>query len=245
MTPNGAVVFVIIVIAAAMLARVSGLVVLTSLCALFAVTEVGLRAVAALRRAVILIFPLAVFMIIVWVVVVGRSPAQIAADQPGSRGAAFIYVAVISARLFLIVAIVQVTAFRFVALTPLQFIRALYAPLAIKRIAVLTLSLMETLQQSIDRAYTALIASGVITRRFSMRNLLNGWILVQTVWLTAVTSVTGRMRDKWPVEKTLSLLDPLLTLERKSELGERDKIWILSSVVAGCVIIWMDLHGAR
>ena len=58
MTPNGAVVFVVIVIAAAMLARVSGLVVLASLCSLFAVTEVGLRAVAALRRAVILIFPL-------------------------------------------------------------------------------------------------------------------------------------------------------------------------------------------
>jgi hypothetical protein len=101
------------------------------------------------------------------------------------------------------------------------------------------------LQQAIDRAYTALIASGIITRRFSMRNLLNGWILVQTVWLTAVTSVTGRMRDKWPVEKTLTLLDPLLTLEGKAELGERDKIWILSSFAAGCVIIWMDLHGAR
>lgn len=245
MTPNGAVAFVVIVIATAMLARVSGLVVLASLCALFAVSEVGLRVAPALRRAVILIFPLAVFMIIVWVVVVGRSPAQIAADQPGSRGAALVYVAVISARLFLIVAIVQVAAVRFAAMTPLQFIRALSAPLAVKRIAVLTLSLMETLQQAIDRAYTALIASGVITRRFSMRNLLNGWILVQTVWLTAVTSVTGRMRDKWPLEKTLSLLDPLLTLERKSELGERDKIWILSSVVAGCVIVWMDLHGAR
>jgi hypothetical protein len=245
MTPNGAVVFVVIVIATAMLARVSGLVVLASLCVLFGVTEVGMRAAPALRRAVVLIFPLAVFMIIVWVVVVGRSPTQIAADQPGSRGAALVYVAVISARLFLIVAIVQVAAARFSALTPLQFIRALYAPLAMKRIAVLTLSLVETLQQAIDRAYTALIASGVITRRFSMRNLLNGWVLMQTVWLTAVTSVTGRMRDKWPVEKTLSLLDPLLTLERKSELGERDKIWILSSVVAGCVIIWMDLHGAR
>ncbi|MBV8746516.1 MAG: hypothetical protein JO134_15875 [Xanthobacteraceae bacterium] len=245
MTPNGAVVFVVIIIAAAMLARVSGLVVLASLCSLFAVAEVGLRAGAALRRAVILIFPLAIFMILVWVVVVGRSPAQIAADQPGSRSAALVYVAVISARLFLIVAIVQVAAFRFAALTPLQFIRALYAPLAMKRLTVLTLSLVETLQQAIDRAYTALIASGVISRRFSLRNLLNGWILVQTVWLTAVTSVTGRMRDKWPVEKTLNLLDPLLTLERKSELGERDKIWILSGVVASCVIIWMDLHGAR
>ena len=245
MTPNGAVVFVVIVVAAAMLARASGLVVLASLCSLFAVTEVGLKTAAALRRALILIFPLALFMIVVWVVVVGRSPAQIAADQAGSRSAALVYVAIISARLFLIVAIVQVAAFRFVALTPLQFIRALYAPLAIKRVVVLTLSLVETLQQAIDRAYTALIASGVITRRLSIRNLLNGWILVQTVWLTAITSVTGRMRDKWPIEKTLSLLDPLLTRDSKSELGERDKVWILSSIVAGCVIIWMDLHGAR
>ena len=71
------------------------------------------------------------------------------------------------------------------------------------------------------------------------------WFVMQAVWLSAVTIVLGRVRDKWPVEKTLSLLDPLLTHERKSELGERDKIWILSSVVAACVIIWMDLHGAR
>ena len=44
-------------------------------------------------------------------------------------------------------------------------------PLAVKRLLVLTLSLIETLRHSVDRSHTALVASGVITRGLSLRNL--------------------------------------------------------------------------
>ncbi len=244
MTPNGAVVFAVIIVLATMMSRVSGLLLLGALSGLFAVIEVGPHATAALRRALALMIPLALFMIVVWVGVVGRAPADIAADQPGSRLSALAYVAIVCTRLFLIVAIVQTAALCFSTLTPLQFIKALRAPVTLKRLAVLTLSLIETLHQSIDRAHTALIASGVITRRLSVRNLLNGWVLMQTVWLTAITSVTGRMRDKWPIENTLKLLDPLLADARTPPFGARDKTWIAVGAAAATVIVMADFHGA-
>ena len=232
MTPNGAIALVIVVVLAAMMARISGLVALYLFTALFAVIEVGPHAALALRRAVILMLPLAAFMILVWVGVVGRAPADIAASQPGSRMNALIYVSIVGARLFLIVAIVQIAAMRFAALTPLQFIQALRAPVALKRLGVLTLSLVETLLQAVDRAHTALIASGVITRRISARNLFHGWVLVQTVWLTAITSVTGRMRDKWPMEHTLQLLDLLLAETHAAPLATPDKRIFSAAVIA-------------
>ena len=243
MTPNGAIAFTLVVVLAAMMARMSGLIILYLLCTLFAVIEVGPNATAALRRAVILMVPLAAFMVLVWVGVVGRAPADIAASQPGSRVSALVYVSIVCARLFLIVAIVQIAAMRFAAITPLQFIQLLRAPIALKRLGVLTLSLIETLLQAVDRAHTALIASGVITRRLSARNVFNGWVLVQTVWLTAITSVTGRMRDKWPMEHTLTLLDPLLAEKRKDPLRTSDKIWISLAAVAVVGIVWGDFYG--
>jgi hypothetical protein len=243
MTPNGAIALVIVVVLAAMMARISGLVALYLFTALFAVIEVGPHAAVALRRAVILMLPLAAFMILVWVGVVGRAPADIAASQPGSRMNALIYVSIVCARLFLIVAIVQIAAMRFATLTPLQFIQALRAPVALKRLGVLTLSLVETLLQAVDRAHTALIASGVITRRISARNLFHGWVLIQTVWLTAITSVTGRMRDKWPMEHTLQLLDPLLAETHAAPLATPDKLWIFSAAVIAVGIVWGDFHG--
>ena len=75
---------------------------------------------------------------------------------------------------------------------------------------MLTLSLIDTILHAVDRARTALIAAGIITRRQSWRNLRHGWILVQTVWLTVVTIAIGRTRDKWPVEDTLARLDGTL-----------------------------------
>ena len=84
------------------------------------------------------------------------------------------------------------------------------APPTIKKLLVLTLSLIETILHAVDRARAALIAAGIITRAHSWRNLRNGWVLVQTVWLTVLTIAIGRMRDKWPIEGTLARLDGAL-----------------------------------
>jgi hypothetical protein len=238
MTPNGAILFLLVLVALTIVAPARGLVVLAVLVASFAALELRRTATLALRRAVLVVAPLAVFLILVWVVLVGRSPAEIAAGAPGTREAALAYVSLICARLFLVVFALQAMILRFRDMTTFAFVRELYAPPDVKRLLVLTVSLVETLRHAVDRAHTALIASGTLTRRVSLRNLVNGWVLVQTVWLTAVTVVLGRLRDKWPVENTLQHLDGALKGDGSVDLfAGDDRIWLPILVGAAIVII--------
>jgi hypothetical protein len=142
-----------------------------------------------------------------------------------------LYVAVICTRLFLIVFVIQSIVACFANSTPLRFVGALRIPMTVKRLLVFTLSLVETFRHAIDRAHTALIACGLISRRRSIRNFVNSWVLVQTVWLTAITIVLGRLRDKWPIENTLGLLDHALQPPARS-LSRKDLVWLPIAVVA-------------
>ena len=238
MTPNGAIVFTVLAILAAVTSGPQGLALLYTLVALFCLIEVGFRATAGLKRAAMVMAPLAAFMLLIWVGVVGRAPQEIAAGVEGSRTSALIYVSVVSARLFLIVFLAQAVTMRFDHETPLNFVRAVYAPTGAKRLIILTLSLIETLRNSVDRAHTALVSAGVVTRSVSIKNITCGWILVQTVWLTAITTVTARMRDKWPTENTLALLGPALEGGEK-RLSARDLLWAGATIVAALAGYWL------
>src|SRR5215213_2710068 len=210
MTPNGAVIFGLLVIAGTLIAR--DLVALGIILAVTLIFALGSRRriLGALSWSAAIVLPLALFMALVWIGVVGRAPAEIAANVEGSRAAAALYVAIICLRLFAIAFAIQAAFLHFAGWTPLRFVAGLTAPAIAKKLLVLTLSLIETILQAIDRARTALIAAGIITRRHSWRNLRHGWLLVQTVWLTVVTIAIGRTRDKWPVEDTLARLDHVL-----------------------------------
>jgi hypothetical protein len=212
----------------------AGLAIVAALGAGFATFEARGATATALKRSIAVVFPLALFMLIVWVGVVGRSPAEIAAGADGSRIAASLHVALVCARLFLIVFTIQVITARFAQTTPLRFIAALRLPLALKRLLVFTLSLVETFRHAIDRAHTALVAGGLLTRRASLRNVVNSWVLVQTVWLTAITIVVGRLRDKWPIENTLVQLDHALAGERQS-FSRGDLLWL--PIAIGAVVL--------
>jgi hypothetical protein len=230
-TPNGAVVFALILIGATMATAGHGLWIVAVLGIAFATLEVREGSVTALKRSLVLVLPLATFMLLVWVVIVGRAPADIAAGSVGSRRTALLYVALICTRLFLIVFTIQSIVAYFARTTPLRFIAALYAPMTVKRLLVFTLSLVETFRHAIDRAHTALIACGLLSRRRSIRNFVNSWVLVQTVWLTAITIVVGRLRDKWPIENTLGLLDHALRPGARS-LNHKDLFWLPIAVGA-------------
>src|ERR1043166_7652 len=109
MTPNGAIVFGLLTLAAAVIARDS-----TSLAAVLAVALIfalgsGWRIVAALVWSAAIVAPLAAFMGLVWVGIVGRAPGEIAAGTEGSRVAAAAYVALISLRLFVVAFVIQAT----------------------------------------------------------------------------------------------------------------------------------------
>lgn len=227
MTPNGAIVFGLLVIGAATAARgLASLAIVLAVALIFALGG-GRRIVMALGWSIAIVAPLAGFMGLVWVGIVGRAPAEIAAGTEGSRAAAAAYVALISLRLFVIAFVIQATFLRFTDVTPLQFVRRLSLPALAKKLIVLTLSLIETILHAIDRARTALIAAGLVTRRPSLRNLRNGWLLVQTVWLTVVTVAIGRTRDKWPTEDTLALIDGTLADAAPRRLMAIDAAWMV------------------
>ena len=140
MTPNGAVVFALIVMAGAMLAQqVAALLVVFGLCLAFGVVETRAHLRKAVTWSVAIVAPLLAFMGLVWIGFIGRSPAEIAAGAPGSRAAALAFVTLVCLRLTLIALIVQLLVRRFCHLTPLQFVRALTLPLAAKRLLALTL----------------------------------------------------------------------------------------------------------
>ena len=67
--------------------------------------------------------PLAAFMALVWIGIVGRAPDEIAAGAAGSRAAAAAYVALVCLRLFIIAFAVQAVLLHFAGSTPLGFVR--------------------------------------------------------------------------------------------------------------------------
>jgi len=241
MTPNGAVAFGVLVIVSALIARdLAGLVVILAATLCFALaSRRPIRSALAWSLGIVL--PLVLFMMVVWVGIVGRAPHEIAAGLEGSRGAASLHVAVICLRLFVIAFTVQATFLHFAGWTPLRFVGGLTAPPVVKKLLVLTLSLIETILQAVDRARTALIAAGIITRSHSWRNLRNGWVLVQTAWLTVMTIALGRTRDKWPIEGTLARLDGALVAPATPAFAAGDGGWIALGV-AGAIAAWV-VHG--
>jgi hypothetical protein len=238
MTPNGAVVFALLIIAGSLVARdLSGLAAVLAVALLFGL-GLGRRSLSALTWSAAIVLPLAAVMALVWIGIVGRAPDEIAAGAAGSRAAAAAHVALVCLRLFIIAFIVQAALMRFSDLTPLGFVRALTLPPTGKKLLVLTLSLIETTLRAVDRARAALIAAGIITRGRSWRNLRNGWVLVQTVWLTVVTIALGRTRDKWPIEGTLARLDGALVAASVPLFARADLGWIALGL-AGIIAAWV------
>jgi hypothetical protein len=232
MTPNGAIMFGLAVIAGAVAAgHLTGLTIMLALCAAFAAVELRDRAGKALAWSAAIVAPLAGFLVVVWVGVMGRSPDEMAAGLTGTRTAAFAYVLTLCLRLFLIALVTQLLVMRFAHVTPMRFIRGLTAPLVVKKLLVLTLSWIDTILHAVDRSRTALITSGIIAPRLSLRNAANGWILVQTVWLSVITIALGRLRDKWPAENTVARLDEVLDTPAQS-LSYADWLWIAAAAAA-------------
>lgn len=238
MTPNGATVFALVMIVGALAAREpASLAVILAIALVFAFAS--RRAIwNALIWSGAIVLPLAAFMALVWIVIVGRAPAEIAAQAEGSRAAAAAYVALICLRLFVIAFAIQALFLHFAGWTPLRFVGGLTAPAMVKKLLVLTLSLIETILQAVDRARIALIAGGIITARHSWRNLRHGWILVQTVWLTVITIAIGRTRDKWPVEDTLARLG-LVLAQGAARPSKADLVWITLAAVAVAIAFGM------
>src|SRR5688500_15764362 len=113
MTPNGAVIFGLVAIGGALIARdVASLAVILTITLIFALGS-RRRIWSALAWSAAIVAPLALFMAIVWIGIVGRAPAEIAANVEGSRAAAALHVAVICLRLFIIAFAIQAAFLHF------------------------------------------------------------------------------------------------------------------------------------
>src|SRR3954451_22577431 len=145
MTPNGAIAFGLVIIAASLVARdLASLAIVLAVVLLFALaSRRGIGSPLLWSAGIVL--PLAAFMALVWIGIVGRAPAEIAANVEGSRAAAAAYVAVICLRLFIIAFAIQAAFLHFSGWTPLRFVGGLTAPATVKKLLVLTLSLIETI----------------------------------------------------------------------------------------------------
>src|SRR5262245_29850157 len=149
MTPNGAVVFASVIVIGSVLAHgLPGLAVVLAVALIFGLGA-GRRIVSALIWSAGIVLPLAAFMALVWVGIVGRAPTEIAAGAEGSRAAAAAHVALVCLRLFVIAFVVQAALLRFAGWTPLAFARALTLPPTARKLLVLSLSLVETTLQAV------------------------------------------------------------------------------------------------
>src|SRR5450756_252322 len=102
MTPNGAIAFGLVAIAGSIAAgSLAGLAVMLAVALFFAL---GSRQsiVPAAKVSAGIVLPLAAFMGLVWVGLIGRTPHEIAAGIEGSRATAALFVAITCLRLFVI-----------------------------------------------------------------------------------------------------------------------------------------------
>ena len=100
MTPNGAIAFGLVAIAGSVAANsLPGLALMLSVALIFAL---GSRQsiVPAAKVSTGIVLPLAAFMGLVWVGLIGRAPHEIATGVEGSRVAATLFVAITCLRLF-------------------------------------------------------------------------------------------------------------------------------------------------
>jgi hypothetical protein len=131
MTPNGAIVFGLVAIAGSIAAaNLPSLAMMLGIALIFAL---GSRRsiVPAVKVSAGIVLPLAAFMGLVWIGLIGRAPHEIATGAEGSRAAAALFVAITCLRLLIIAFAAQAALLHFSGWTPLRFVRALAAPLVV------------------------------------------------------------------------------------------------------------------
>jgi hypothetical protein len=154
----------------------------------------------ALRQAVLVTAPLFVFLVIVWVIVVRAAPASVLFVSDHVALTAIEYVSGVASRLLLFTLLVSGLVQYFAAAGAVSFIQALSFPPSVKALVLTTVSLKQTIAQAAQRAHTALVAARVLTAHASWLNVLQGWRLLQGVWMSTLSVALERHDTKWVLE---------------------------------------------
>ena len=182
----------------------------------------GLSGFLIIGRALLAVAPIAMFLVLVWIGIIGRAPDTNLFYRPGNSASAWHVVGAIVARLFLFALFTFAVVRAGAALQP-SFVAGLSLPKAFKVILLAAASIADLMRHGSQRAHTALIVANVISPRMSLRNLKYGWLLVRTTWVAAVGMAAERLDTKWSYED-LPAAAPMRRIGPSLRWG--DLLWI-------------------
>jgi hypothetical protein len=189
-------------------------------------------ALRAIRYGVLVVAPIALYLSIVWILVVGSRPAAGVWLHPEASRSATAYVVNLSSKLFLSVVLLHASLVSPLAAGALRFLVEIKLPKSAKIVIALTLSTASTIRASAERAWLSLTAANLVAPRMAWRNARNCGLLVLTVWLSIVGTVSARLRTKWLVEDIRSRLEESFHPDRERSLTWRDLVWIGAGLAA-------------
>ncbi len=221
MSSNGLVLFLVIAVASLFVPSRSVVPILVLALGSAFTLALGRRGVVVARRALLSVAPLAIFLTLVWVVIVGRAPEVVffRSTRPASP---WLSVAAITSRLFLLALLTFGVIEAGSRIRP-PFVFGLALPREARIVLLATTSLVGAMRLGAERAHTALVSANILTGRRSWRNLAHGWLLVRTTWVAAVGIAVERLDTKWKCEDLPNAAAAALPPARG--LNARDVIW--------------------
>jgi hypothetical protein len=227
MSANGVALFALLAIASVLFPSAAVVPGFALALAILFVTSRGAGGLVALKRAILISAPVAAFLAIVWIGVVGRAPDATIFYRPAGPVGAWTGVAAVGARLFL-VALFTFAAVETGARIRPSFLGGLAVPRPFKIVLLAAASLADVMRQGSQRAHTALVAANVLTGRPSLRNLSSGWLLLRTTWVAALGIADERLSSKWLHED----LPEAAPLGGRRPLTGRDLAWLAAALAS-------------
>lgn len=207
----------------------------------FTVIEQRDHAATALRRAFMIVAPVAVYLWVIWTMVVGTAPAGAMWSGADNSPTAAIYVTQIASRLFLFIVLLHVTVVSATNRGAVIFLRDLSAPLAAKIVIGLTLSTASTIRVAVQKAWLSAVAANVVVPRFAWRNFRHSGTLAGAAWLYLVATVSARLQTKWKIEGTDRHLGAEFSASSPA-FAPRDWIWVCAATATTLVSIALALR---
>jgi hypothetical protein len=238
MTPTGTVIFVIIYLGMLFIPVSRTIpIACSSLLVLYLIIEGRAHIWSSFRFAVLAVAPIALMLSVIWIIIIGSSPVETITPD-NSRFAAFEYVLKLTVRLFLFVLVIYSAISSRLQEAPIIFLSQLAIPASVKRTTAMTLSIASTIRTATERAWTALVASNLITPRRSLRNVLHTWLFLQTIWMHIIATIAERMNSKWKIEDMETMLEDVFR-KQKYIPTTRDIAWFIASFIVLIVAIFL------
>jgi hypothetical protein len=229
MTANGLALYYLV----GLIALVAGRAVVVPWAALAIAIVLAARSPATLVktniRALSITLPLVGWLTIIWLWVAPSKPDTLLLYRPAPAEPAWVLVAALGLRFFVFALLTLAAVERASRIKP-SFLLRLAIPRSVKLLLLTASSMAQAFTDGVRRAHTALVAAGVVTSRRSLRNFLQGWLLIRTSWVSALGLAAERTDTKWRFENLPDAV-PLAQLARPA-LVRGDLFWVVPAIAA-------------